>query len=212
MKTLLIFLLAAGLAATTQAQPGAMADAAPRPLSAEERAAAVALLTQTRADILQSVRDLSAAQLAYRTAPERWSIAECLEHIALAEAGIFQMQQGAMQAPVDPARRAEIKVTDAQVVQILTNRRGKAQSPEILKPTGRFPSSEAALQFFSAQRDKTLGYVRAVTDDLRVHYWQHPATGLIDAYQTLLLLAAHSERHRLQMEEVKASPGFPRAK
>ncbi len=211
MKRLLIFVLTAGLAAAVQARPAAAAQVPPGTLSPEERAAAVALLTQTRADIMQSVRGLSAAQLAYRTAPERWSIAECLEHIALAEAGIFQMQQGAMQAPADPARRAEIKVTDAQVVQILTNRRGKAQSPEILKPTGRFPSSEAALQFFSAQRDKTLAYVRAVPDDLRVHYWQHPATGPIDAYQTLLLLAAHSERHRLQIEEVKASAGFPRA-
>ncbi|WP_310394649.1 DinB family protein [Hymenobacter sp.] len=211
MKKLLLYLLVAGLAATAQARPGASPDAPTGALSAEERAAAVALLTQTRADILQSVRGLSAAQLAYRTAPARWSIAECLEHIALAETGIFQMQQTAMQAPADPARRADIKVTDTQVVQRLTNRRGTAQSPEILKPTGRFPTSEAALEFFGAERDKTLAYVRTVSDDLRVHYWQHPATGPIDAYQTLLLLAAHSERHRLQIEEVKASPGFPKA-
>jgi hypothetical protein len=32
----------------------------------------------------------------------------------------------------------------------------------------------------------------------------------LDAYQWLLLLASHSERHTLQILEVKADPNFPK--
>jgi hypothetical protein len=32
----------------------------------------------------------------------------------------------------------------------------------------------------------------------------------VDLYQVLILLAAHSARHTLQLEEVMASPGFPK--
>jgi len=174
-----------------------------------ERQYAVGLLQQTKADLLKTVAGLSPAQVAWQADSTRWSISQCLEHIALAEMGIFQLQQGALKAPANPARRAEIRVTDQQVWQILTNRRGKAQSPEVIRPTGRFPSVEASLQTYSQQRDRTIAYLQTTSDDLHTHFWQHPATGTIDAYQTLLLLAAHNERHRLQIQEVKDAPGFP---
>lgn len=179
-------------------------------LTDAERKHALDLLQKTREDLIESVKGLSNEQLTYKPGPSRWSIAECLEHIALAETGIFQMEQGAMKAPADPAKRSEITVTDEQVVQILTNRSGKMQSPDIIKPTGRFPSAQASLQAFSQQREKVMDYIKTTPDDLRTHYWKHPATGTIDAYQTLLLIAAHMERHRLQIEEVKASAGFPK--
>lgn len=181
----------------------------PPSITEAERQYAVTLLQQTKADLLATVAGLSPAQLAYKSDSTRWSISQCVEHITLAEIGIFQLQQGAMKAPADPAKRAEITVTDQQVVQILTNRRGKAQAPDIIRPTGRFPTLDAALQTYSQQRDKAITYLKTTTDDLRTHYWNHPATGTIDAYQTLLLMAAHNERHRLQIQEVKDAPGFP---
>ncbi|MBC8155024.1 MAG: DinB family protein [Bacteroidetes bacterium] len=178
-------------------------------LTDAERGYAVDLLQKTRADLLKSVQGLSDAQLRYKSDSTRWSVAECVEHIALAETGIFQIEQGAMNAPADPAKRAEIRVTDEQVVKILTNRSGKATSPEVIRPTGRFPTVQAALQMFGQQRDRTIDYIKTTPDDLRTHYWKHPATGTVDAYQTILLLAAHGERHRLQIDELKASKGFP---
>ncbi len=44
---------------------------------------------------------------------------------------------------------------------------------------------------------------------MRHHYMQHPATGWMDTYPGILLLSAHTRRHRLQIDEVKADPGFP---
>ncbi len=178
-------------------------------LTEAERTVAVNLLQKTKTDLLASVQGLSATQLSWKADSTRWSVAQCIEHIALAEIGIFQLQQGAMNVPADPARRAEVKLTDQQVVQFLTNRSGKAEAPAVIRPTGRFPSVAASLRAYGQQRDKTIAYVQTTPDDLRNHYWKH-FIGVVDAYQTILLLAAHSERHRLQIEEVKATPGFPK--
>jgi hypothetical protein len=45
---------------------------------------------------------------------------------------------------------------------------------------------------------------------LKNHFTLHPAFGTINTYQLLLLLSGHSERHTLQIEEVKANPAFPK--
>lgn len=199
MKSILLLLTLALLTASAQAQMS---------LTDAERTAAVDLLQRTKTDLLKSIAGLTETQLAWKADSAHWSVNQCIEHIALAEMGIFQQQQGAMKAPADPARRVEVKLTDKQVVQFLTNRTRKAESPSVIKPTGRFSNSMAALQVFGQQRDKTIAYVQTTPDDLRNHYWQH-FIGTVDAYQTILLLAAHSERHRLQIDEVKASAGFP---
>lgn len=180
-------------------------------LTEAERNYAVDYLEKTKTDLLKTMQGLTAAQLTYKPDSARWSVTQCLEHIALAEGLIFQVEQGAMKVPAEPAKRSEIKVTDGQVITILTNRTGKLPAPEVIRPTGRFPDAQASLQAFTEQRDKTIQYIRTVQDDLRTHYWKHPATGTVDAYQVILLLAAHGERHRLQIEELKASPGFPKS-
>jgi hypothetical protein len=36
-----------------------------------------------------------------------------------------------------------------------------------------------------------------------------PAGGKWDAYEFILMIAAHSERHTRQIEEVKTNPGYP---
>ena len=55
-----------------------------------------------------------------------------------------------------------------------------------------------------------MDYVRTTNDDLRDHFGPHPMLGTMDAYQWILLISAHSERHTKQIEEVKADPNFPK--
>ena len=44
---------------------------------------------------------------------------------------------------------------------------------------------------------------------LRAHFFPHIAFGDLDCYQWLLLVGQHSLRHALQIEEIKASAGYP---
>jgi len=48
-----------------------------------ERERAAAYLAETRENLVCSTRNLWRAQLQFKPAPERWSVAECLEHIVV---------------------------------------------------------------------------------------------------------------------------------
>lgn len=171
------------------------------------------LATQLQASLTtfnSVVANLSPAQLAFRPKPTSWSLAECIEHVTLAELRFPDIVTEAMQKPADPAFRRKIKTTDAAIRPRMTSRSWRARSPEVFRPTGRFATSELAIQSLQSQRAKTMTYASQTTDDLRNHYWRHPLTGHIDLYQTLLLMSAHLERHIAQMEAIKASRDFPK--
>jgi hypothetical protein len=52
--------------------------------------------------------------------------------------------------------------------------------------------------------------VKTTNADLRAHASPHWAVKEADAYQWLLYLSGHSERHTRQILEVKADPNFPK--
>jgi len=80
----------------------------------------------------------------------------------------------------------------------------------MLQPVGRFANIQQAKDFFNNARQKNIDFVQLTNENLRNRYWQHPATGTIDLYQTILLLSAHCERHAAQIEEVKKGEGYPK--
>jgi hypothetical protein len=182
---------------------------APSVLSKEERKYAAGLLKETKKYFLKHIKGLSDAQLDFKAAPEKWSIRQCMEHIALSEGFLGQMLEGIMKSPVNPEKRAEIKITDEQIPVMLVDRTKKAQAPEPIQPKGSFKSADEAVQQFTTTRDKHIEYMKTTQDDMRNHCMPHPAFGMMDSYQWMLLVAAHTKRHTLQIEEVKASPGFP---
>jgi DinB superfamily len=179
-------------------------------ISTEERESAIKYLTETKKDFIKATKGLSEAQLKFRAAPDKWSIADCMEHIAIAETKVFKIATSTLDKPADPAKRSEIKVTDDQIIAKMTDRNEKFQAPEFLKPTSSFASTVDAAKSFADQRDKLVEFIKTTQDDLRNHFSSHPLFGTIDSYQMILLIAAHGKRHTLQIEEVKTSPDFPK--
>jgi uncharacterized damage-inducible protein DinB len=178
-------------------------------LSEEDRAKGVAYLEKTREGVIDATKGLSEAQLKFKPAPDRWSVSECLEHIALAEDYIFGMvSTKVMTAPAGPADRDIAKI-DAQVLAMVPDRSHKVQAPEPLVPTGRWTAAES-LEHFEKSRAKTIEFLKT-TPDLRAHVTdQNPLGVQMDAYEFILLISAHSERHTKQILEVKADPNFPK--
>jgi hypothetical protein len=188
-----------------------MAPAPAKPLTADEREAALKSLEATHDMFLKSIAGLSEKQWKFKPAPDRWSIAEVSEHIALSESTIFgYVHNQIMTSPAAPEKRAEVKVTDEQILTRVADRSHKAQAPEFLKPTNRWATREELVKAFEDSRKATMDYVRTTNDDLRGHFGPHPLLGTMDAYQWILLISAHSERHTKQIEEVKADPNFPK--
>lgn len=198
-------LFAASLALAVLTAPWLKAE----PLTAEELAQATAHLKKTSAWFIGSTAGLSEAQLSFKPGPTRWSVAEVAEHIAAAEDFLFGMiQTQVMKAPARP-EPADLKAIDNFVLTAIADRTQKVQAPEPLIPSNRFGSTEAAVNQFKTSRDKTIAFLNE-TKDLRDHAIDSPLGKKLDAYQWLLFISAHSERHIKQIEEVKAAPNFPK--
>ena len=181
------------------------------PLTAQEREFALQQLQTTRDNFLKSIAGLSEKQWTFKPAPDRWSVAEVSEHIAVAESTILGLiQHRIMQSPAAPEKREQVKGKDQMILERMPDRSHKAQAPEILRPTGRWATEAELTKAFEDSRKTTMDYVRTTNDDLRDHFYDHQAFGTLDGYQWLLLISAHSARHTEQIEEVKADPNFPK--
>lgn len=181
------------------------------PLTPEEREFALKQYETTRDNFLKSISGLSQKQWTFKPAPDRWSVAEVAEHITVSESTIMGLiQKQIMTSPADPAKRAEVKGKDQIILQRMPDRSHKAQAPEMLRPTGRWATETDLVKVFEDSRKANMDYIRTTNDDLRDHFYTHPAFGLLDGYQWLLLLSSHSARHTEQIEEVKADPNFPK--
>jgi len=174
-------------------------------LSPSERKFAVDYYNKTKEHLLSDIKGLN-----FKADSSRWSVAQCVEHIALAETAIWQWCQHMMQQPATPEKRSEMKFTPEQVIQRMTDRSSKFKAPDAIQPSGKFPSTEAATQAFISRRDSTITYIKMTQDDLKDHFIQHPVMGTLDLYEGLIIIAAHSARHTLQIEEVMANPNFPK--
>ncbi|MBC7867552.1 MAG: DinB family protein, partial [Gloeobacteraceae cyanobacterium ES-bin-316] len=148
-------------------------------LTTEERQAAVKQMEESRQTLLSELNGLSDSQVKFKPEEGKWSIAEVAEHISMAETGIAGIIQQTLKTSVDSSRRKEIKVSDQQIRKILTNRNGKVQSPEVLKPTGKFADIQQATGYFINARNKNIEFIKNTQENLRQRYWQHPATGVI---------------------------------
>lgn len=181
-------------------------------LTKEERDRAVEYLKQTQKDFLAAIEGVSEAQWKFKAAPDRWSIAETAEHIAVTEDTVWKLvSEKIMKSPAAPEKRAEVKGKDETVLTVIPDRSKKAQAPERLKPTGKWATRAALVKDFESTRGQEIAYLTETKEDLRSHFEEHPFVKTLDAYQWLLLNGAHAKRHTAQILEVKADPNFPKS-
>ena len=175
-------------------------------LTQQDRDYVLSQLHASHRVFLDALAGLTEAQWKFKPAPDRWSIAECAEHVALSEDFMFERIQKLLKTPAAPEKKSE--VTNDEIMKGWLDRGQKAQAGAATSPTGRFAAPAKLAAYFNLRRERTLEYVRTTQDALRAHF-DSGAAGL-DAYQWLLAIAGHTERHVLQINEVKADPRYPR--
>lgn len=215
-----IFLVLIAIALSVSPLCGQSSPAAPKPatsaaasgtLTKEERDRAVDYLKQTQKDFLAAIDGVSEEQWKFKAAPDRWSIAETAEHIAVTEQMIWELVSGKiMKSPAAPEKQAEAKGKDETILTVIPDRSRKAQAPERLKPTGRWATRAALTRDFDSMREKEIAYLKETKEDLRNHFEEHPFLKTMDAYQWLIFNGAHSKRHTAQILEVKAEANYPK--
>ena len=163
---------------------------------------------------LDAVADVSTAQGAWKPAPEEWSIAECLEHLCLAEqSGVNGMWRALEAARSGDAAAPRDRPIRGLPIEEIVRRFAppNPQAPEIARPrlfgpVGYWNAVLAGLGPVLAT------FARAVEPfDVETIIHPHPALGPLDVRQRFEFLRAHMDIHRGQIEAVKRASGYPRA-
>ncbi len=175
-------------------------------LTFEEREHAERYLAATRDLLVESLKGLSAAQWNFKPAPDRWSIAEVMGHIAIVESRVQEIVGNMAQAPADALDR-DIKQVDAFVLAVIPMRHPKYKAPEHVSPAAGSTGSET-LEKFLRSRLQTEELLRC-SPNLRGRVLPHPVFGPWDGYQWILAAGGHCARHTGQILEVKEDPNFP---
>ena len=184
------------------------AAASAQEVTPAEKDRALQYLESTKKNVLEATKGLSEEQWNFKSAPDRWSVAQVMEHIAAAEDFLLDFtREKIMSGPAgEPGR--DVKKTDQAVLTMVPDRTHKAQAPEALVPKNRFGSSDGSVKHFIESRSATEDFLKS-TAGLRDHVTDSPL-GKLDGYEFILFIAAHSERHTKQINEVKADPNFPK--
>jgi hypothetical protein len=177
----------------------------PGPMPTSERNVLLSYLHSSRKQVMDSIAGLSPEQLNYKSGPDRWSIAEVVEHLVLLE-DVNREAVRKVLATQTPAIQPD-GPTDQQIIDRYADRVARAEAPAVLRPEAKWKTSEELAREFGTRRDNTLAYVRTMEDPLRYHFSQSGQS----AYQMLLVLGVHAQRHNEQIKEVKATAGFPKS-
>ena len=156
-------------------------------------------------------------QLNWKPAPERWSIAQCLDHLTVTSSKFDPYFTAAL-----AGGREKWRVTAAPpyrptliggwlIKQVMPETGRNLPAPKVFRPSESSAISDA-LESFLKQQEKFLGFVRATGGvDYNKTRLRSPVTPLMryslgDAY---VVTVVHGQRHLAQARRVCETTGFP---
>jgi len=168
----------------------------------DDRTALVAELRAGEAALRASLAGLDVEMVNRSPAPDRWSILQCVEHLAVVEDYLCTR--------IEQATRADRTQNDRReqlIVERGLDRSFRFPAPTVAEPAGRFSSLEEAIGAFADARARTIRFVETCGDDLRALTTTHPLIGTVNCHEMLLVMAVHPRRHVQQIEEIRQSLG-----
>ena len=158
--------------------------------------------------LITAVAGLSDAQSHFKPAPEAWSVAGIVEHLAIVEDRIVNRIHELLASAPELDRPVATKEADEILKHKILDRSSKAQAPEATHPTGK--SIAESLDSLVVSRNKIREILRSAPSDFRQRSTLHSRFGPMDCHQWLVTLGGHCMRHTQQIVETKTALGFPR--
>ena len=153
---------------------------------------------QTTTDLLEQLLEgLSDAQWRQRPANGGWSIQETMEHVILAMPAQLRGLEKALSTEASEFK--DLRQRDGWLLAKIADRGVKVQTP--LEPSGNNRSREELLEEYKIQGERFLEILRNKKTEFRNHYGNSPY-GEVDAYQLMIFIPGHVQRHLSQMEEI----------
>ena len=158
--------------------------------------------------VAEQVRGLSPAQLEYRASPDRWTIRECISHLAVAEPDYWRDLTAAVKAEPNMKDKKSV-ATDADIMWYGIDRVVHTKTGGGHEKVETYKDMREALAKFQELRATMIEYIKSTSDDLRAHSFGQQER--IDCWQWMLEISTHAERHIQQIREIKNDPNFPKS-
>jgi hypothetical protein len=182
----------------------AASTAVAEPLSEGDRQRLLSHLELTESWLADEIKGLSPKQLSFQMTPDSWSIAQVVEHLAIAEPQYWDSVQKSL---AQPPSSASGNVTDADILWYGIDRTQRDKTGDARVPRGQFKSTAESLAEFRKLRATMREFSKATKDDLRGRRLQG---GNMQLYQWVLMISTHAQRHILQIREIKAQANYPK--
>lgn len=178
-------------------------------LSAAEINEIVDLLRQSQSDTMTKIAALDDAQWSFKSAPDRWSAGQVLEHLFLSEAGFVSRVDSLMSAESNPDWAKLSSGKSELITRVLPDRTNRAQAPPPFIPKGEM-SRAKLVGAYSAQRSRMIELAGDGSKPYKAHIDESGTPlGPLSAAHWLRFAALHNVRHNKQIDEVLAGPKFP---
>ncbi|WP_321475215.1 DinB family protein [uncultured Paludibaculum sp.] len=163
-----------------------------------------AFLEAGRQEFLDTLKDLTPEQASAKPDPGRWSVVECIEHVVAVEERHLRW--------IELGRTIEPQRDDDRELRLFTNIRNRftqLESPEAMRPKGRFDGLEDARSAFLAVRQRTIALADSRGDDLYAISVKHPFFGPVNGAELIQLIDGHARRHADQIREMLEAGPLP---
>jgi len=162
-------------------------------------------LDTNRAELWTAVEAIAPEDRQRRPLPERWSVAEVLEHLAIVETRVtarltdaFEIARAAGMTPDEETG----PVVDPSFLERAHDRSKRFKTGEHAEPRGGLTSDQA----WARLEDSRQAFLNLLerADGLAVSgiTAPHPAFGTLSFHQWAVFLGAHDARHALQIREM----------
>jgi hypothetical protein len=161
-------------------------------------------IDDTRARLVGAVEHLTDEEQGFRPSPEKWTVAEIVEHLSVVEGRVARMLGVMLTKLGSEAARAEgshfepVSITEF----VERSRTEKYTAPEEILPKGA-PLSDSLARLRDSRAALRDLRERAERIDGTHARFPHPVWGPLDLYQWLAFVGAHEQRHLYQIEALK---------
>ena len=178
-------------------------------LTAGDRDFLIGQLEDSSAKFLAAIAGIPPGPWTFKPDPDTWSVAENADHVVVVERRLRGLIRKILAETAAPEKAEAVAGKEKYLLRAVLDRSRRVKVPEPMEPTGRSETPEQIAELFREVRASTIDYVRTSQDPVRHHFAPHFALGDLDGAQWLLMISLHTARHVLQIDEVKASPGYP---
>jgi hypothetical protein len=165
-------------------------------------------LSRSKQEIINETKNLSEKQWNFKESPDRWSINEVVEHIAIWELLFMHDISRSLGSEPNP-ENAKVK-PDSNFVNFIMEATPH-HSLEYTKPFSYtipmgINNGKNNLAWLLKMRDESLAYLKTETKNIRNYYNR----GNSNVHQLYIYVFGHTDRHLRQLKKIKQHPKYPK--